>query len=646
MKSSCHLLLLLFTVTALFSSAFASDTLHVISHKAQTVVTDPSKGTNSYKRWAVFPSTSQPIRKIVLHINFGCPDSMRCADWDYVDNVIIKRVGGVNASSKDCEIARLLTPYGGAFAKDWKFDWEVDVTDFSLLLRDSVEIDYVHSGYESNKDRGWKVTVDFELIKGKPAAEPTSIQKVYAGNFLYGDSTRSIEQDLKPYSFKKDAKADYAVFKIYQTGHGANEGDECGEFCSKYREVYFNDQLVDKRSLWKECSDNALYPQAGTWIFDRANWCPGYLLIPDQYLLSLKESNVLDVNMEPYLAKGKTQAVENITAYIIQYKKPAVANDVAIVQLINPATQMVNQRFSSVAVKPSVVIQNNGSKTLHSVMISYGTAGKTVYTYKWKGSLLAGKQQTIELPQAIDLSNAVNRFEVSLSKPNNTADAFEWDNKMAATFTAPPVHAQKIVVAFKTNKQPQHNSYSIINTNGEVVASRSFDSLQKEKIFTDTVILKEGVYQLNVKDTANDGLEFWFNTQGGSGYIRLLDEKGNLLKQFDPDFGCCINYSFEVSADAKRFSPVNTKPAVSLFPTRTTGVTTLDYYNGKEEDVLVQIITDEGATLVEEHQYKNLKAGTFTYNLSYRPAQRYYLRVYKSGELIYNKRIRVVEKVD
>lgn len=68
----------------------------------------------------------------------------------------------------------------------------------------------------------------------------------------------------------------------------------------------------------------------------------------------------------------------------------------------------------------------------------------------------------------------------------------------------------------------------------------------------------------------------------------------------------------------------------------------MDYFSGQPQDVTVQIITDEGAQLVEEHRYKNLKEGTFAYDLSYRPAQRYYLKVFINGELKFNKRIRVV----
>jgi hypothetical protein len=176
--------------------ANASDTLHVITHNKETIVTDPSKGFNQYKRWAVFPSSQTSIRKIVLHVKFACPDTMRCADWDYLDFISIKRIGGANGTNKDFEIARMLTPYGGAFNKDWKFNWELDITDFSLLLRDSVEIEYNHTGYENNKDRGWLVTLDFEIIKGKPIAEPISIQKVYGGAYKYGDSSASIETYL------------------------------------------------------------------------------------------------------------------------------------------------------------------------------------------------------------------------------------------------------------------------------------------------------------------------------------------------------------------------------------------------------------------------------------------------------------------
>lgn len=249
----------------LFSVAIgtnAADTLHVITYKQETIVTDPSKGFNEYKQWGVFPSKSTPVRRIMLKVRFACPENMRCADWDYKDHISIRRKGGVNGASQDYEIGRMLTPYGGAFAKDWKFNWEVDVTDFSLLLRDSVEIVYNHTGYEPNKDRGWAVTVDFEIIKGTPVQEPISIQKIYDNSYRYGDSIRPIENELAPITFKAAKGADFARLRIVQTGHGMDRPDGCGEFCNKYRQVCYDGKLIDTRSVWKECGDNPLYPQA------------------------------------------------------------------------------------------------------------------------------------------------------------------------------------------------------------------------------------------------------------------------------------------------------------------------------------------------------------------------------------------------
>lgn len=566
---------------------------------------------------------------------------MRCADWDYLDFITIKRIGGVKGENKDFEIARILTPYGGAFAKDWKFNWEVDITDFSLLLRDSVEIEYNHSGYEPNNDRGWKVTLDFEIIKGKPVAEPLSIQKIYSGAYLYGDSLTSIEEKLVPVHFTKNAQADYAKFRVLQTGHGANPSDYCGEFCSKNRMVYFNNDLIDKRSIWKKCGDNPLYPQAGTWLYDRAHWCPGYLQIPDEYLLPLQQQqNTINIDMEPYVYP-KSEAVENIAAYIIQYKKAATKNDASIIDIIAPTHKQTWLRKNPVTDNATIVIKNSGSNLLTNLTITYGTKGFKNKVYKWKGRLDYGKQTEIVLPGVVDAVKGENYFTVSLSQPNNKKDEFADDNVMAGLFTKAPVHSGNLVVAFKTNSEPQDNFYTITDAAGKEFFKRSFDSTQKNILYRDTLALLPGNYSFFVKDTAGNGLEYWANPRGGRGFARLQDTTGNLVKNFISDFGSSIFYNFSVSNNKNDWAAVNTEASIELYPTRTTGKTELQYFGGTAQDVKVQIITDEGQQLVEEHLYKNLKEGSFSYDMSYLPPQRYYVKVFINGELKFNKRLRV-----
>lgn len=621
------------------------DVAQVITHDRVVVVTDPGKGTNPYPSWGVFPSASEPLRKITLRVKFECPDSVRCADWDYLDRIYIRRTGGKKGQSKDFEIAKMLTPYGGAFNKDWQFEWEVDVTDFSLLLRDSVEIEYNHSGYEPNHDRGWAVTLDFEIVKGKPVAEPIRIHQIYQSDFLYGDSTKPIEHVLKPVAFSTTANADFAVLRILQTGHGMDKGTGCGEFCSKYREVYFDDALIDRRDIWKECGSNPLYPQAGTWIFDRANWCPGDLLAPDRYILDVDASarHTVDLNMENYQIANAT-AVEAISAYLIEYGKAVSVNDVALQEIIVPSTKDIHSRRNPSCANPLVVIRNNGRAPLREVTLQYGVE-KATREYVWRGDLAFNKEQQIALPGIFPSgSQTSSNFVATLVRPNGKRDEYNRDNQLMSSFSGVPEYPQEMIIHVLTNEEPRDNAWYIRNAEGKVVFENKPDSLKKHVVFRDTIRLDPGCYEFVLIDTAGNGLEFWYNVKGGRGVVKLLDRTGMMIRNFESDFGNEIYHSFTVSADSAFKAATIDTPSIGLFPTFTRGETTLDYFSNEANDVIVRIVTDEGNHLVEEHRYLGLKEGILHYDLSYRPAQRYYLKVFVNDALMYNKRIRVVDR--
>ena len=620
-------------------SASAKDTIHVITHNKTTVVTNPAKGNNPYKAWGVFPNKKTEIKKITLYFTLSCPDNMRLADWDYLDKITIRRLGSVNGASKNFEIARMLTPYGGAFSKEWHFTWQVDVTDFSMLLRDSVEIEYNHSGYEPNNDRGWAVTIDFEIIKGKPAAEPISITKIYDGEFPYGDPKNSIENNLVPVPFTTEKDAYLTRLRISQTGHGGHDDDGCGEFCSKKRYVYFDGSLIDTKSMWMKCGSNPLYPQAGTWIYDRANWCPGFLSIPDTYDLKVKpgEQHIADINMEPY-THDKSSAVESICAYLIQYKKPAKKYDASVDDIVVPSSKDIYSRKNPAAYNPKIIIRNTGSENLKELTIKYGTESFEQHTYKWKGDIPFNGTNEITLPGIIDAKGGKNKFIVELCKSNGN----NLSSPVTSTFTKAPLHEKDIIVYFQTNNEPKQNYYYFKNSSGEIVYKKYGHILKPNTVYRDTVKLSAGAFEFVMTDSAGDGLEFWYNTNGGRGRVFLLDMKGEIIKSFESDFGNEIYYAFYM--DDKAVNKPDTSPAVGLFPTRTLGKTTLDYFYGMPKEITVQITSEEGK-LVEEHKYLSIKEGIFNYDLSYRPPQRYYLKVIIDGEVKYTKRIRVVDKL-
>ncbi|GGK78710.1 peptide-N-glycosidase F-related protein [Rufibacter glacialis] len=619
----------------------ASDTLRVTTHQKVTVVTDPSKGTKHHKAWGVFPKVKEDIRSIKLKVRMGCPDNMRCADWDYKDHITIRRTGGVKGASLDYEVARMLTPYGGAFAKDWQFNWEVDVTDFSLLLRDSVEIDYEHTGWEPNEDRGWSVTLEFEIIKGKPARQPIAIQKIYDGAYRYGDSAKDIETLLKPVSFQANPQASMARLRVVQTGHGMDKPDNCAEFCNKYREIWYDGKMIDKRDIWKKCGDNPLYPQAGTWVYDRANWCPGDLMQPDLYDLAVKPGgqHSVDINMQPYVSSNPS-ADEFITAYLIQYKAPEAKHDVALVDVMVPSSKDAYRRLNPAGAQPQILIKNLGAEPLREVKVRYGTKGFPRKEYTWKGELAPAAEQHLVLPGLLHGQGEKNEFEVELLKPNGKKDKYTADNKMSSRFTAVPGQDSVLIVYLMTNRQPEQTSYSVKNAAGKVVKERAAGTLKANTLYRDTLYLDKGTYTFSLLDAKGDGLEFWANPRGGRGKARLLNQQGAMLQDFESDFGSSVQYSFTVGGPK---APVADLSSFGLYPTRTNDSTTFDYYANSPQDVLVQIVTDPGNVVVHEQTYKQIREGIFTYDLSHHPKGRFYLKVLIGGEEKFKKRIRLKE---
>jgi len=631
---------------ALSPGARAADTLRVVTHSNVTVVTDPSKGFRSHPGWGVFPPDSVEVRRVILRVRFGCPDSVRCADWDYLDHIILRRKGGAAGEPLDYEIGRMLTPYGGAFGKQWEFEWTSDITDFSPVLRDSVEIDYLHGGYEPDTGRGWRITIGFDVITGPPAGSVVSITKLYDGEYPYGDSTRPMTASLPPATFTVAGGADHVRFVIWQTGHGGDDSG-CGEFCDRYREILFDGRVADKKQIWKKCGDNPLYPQAGTWIYDRAGWCPGDLAEPDRYDFPVEPGSThsIGLRMEPYSFPG-TESREAITAYLIQYRGPAAANDVAIDRIIVPSDDDSYSRLNPSCLGAVAVVRNLGSEPLRKLYIRYGSFGFDDRSFIWEGLLPFNATERVELPGEIPGRPGRNMYTVSLISPNGAADEYPEDNEMNLPFHAVPLHRSPLVFRLKTNAEASQNSYILRDAGGDVLAARAPGSLRPDTVYADTFRLAPGCYELRLNDSAGDGLEFWYNVRGGRGTARLFDGGGRMLKNFESDFGSSVSYGFRVTENLRLISPPATDPAIGVFPTRTLGVTTMDYFSNSPALVEAKIVTDPGGEVVDTRRLPGYREGTVEFDLGARGPARYYLQVSVDGVLKFNKRIRVVEKIN
>lgn len=618
--------------------------IHVISHNKVMMVTNPSKGINSEYRWARFPGLKTPFRKIVLNITYQCPDSLHCGEWDYVDGVFLTQSKNMHLPTNRIELARIITPYGWRFDNKWKFTWQVDITDFSLFLRDSVEIELYHSGYENNKDRGWVVTLDFEITEGKPAMLCAGMDTLWSGNIAYGDSLNPFENRVSPKTFTTSKKTDFARIRIVQTGHGMDDKENCAEFCSKWRKTYFDNTVVNERQVWKTCGENPLYPQAGTWIFNRANWCPGSVVEPEtfDFYAKSKSTHSVDLEMEPYVNSGKPTAVYNISSYLFYYKKTWAKNDVELTEIVTPSLKDIYLRQNPVCSNPVIKVRNHGQNTLKQLTIVYGVKGTIPVSYTWNGELQSQKITEIVLPGLSFQDANETTFEVRIEKPNGKKDEYPADNALNSEFHLPPVMSTEFIVAFRSNHDSTHTSYTITSSKGDVVYSRRTSDIKPNVLYYDTIRLKPGCYQLFVVDTADDGLEFWFNPEGGYGYFRILNIKGELLRAFDSDFGSSINYWFSVQENAVTKPEIADLPIANPFPVRNQGIFEMEIFLNKAEDVTINILNNEGKKIFSM-LYPSYKAGFLPIDISKEADGIYTIQVLISGKTT-SRKIRVKHK--
>lgn len=632
------ILLLFLVLLSLQVNSQNSGVKHVVTHRNVTVTTHPS-GLRKFPSWAVFPGKEAQIRKILMHVTLGCPDSLPCAHWDYLDHITLLKAGGKNGRNLNYELGRMLTPYGSIYNKGWSFTWTADVTDFALELRDSVQIEYAHSGYEP-QTAGWSLSIDFEVYQGRPVVNPLSITPLWFGSFPFGDPKKELKKLLVPIPFIMQKNSFINRIRIQQTGHGMDNPKGCSEFCSRWRDLKMDGVVIDHKNLWKECGSNPLYPQGGTWIFDRGWWCPGDLQMADSYdVFSKPGEHSVEIEMEPYAATGNIQAAENIASYLIQYSAPLSKNDACIEEILVPNKKQNYNRMNPACFQPKIVIRNLGSNLLQNLDLIYQTIGKKSRTFHWKGNLNFNQKEEVILPGDIESTpGEVNNFMVKITNPNGQSDEWTADNLMVSQFEPPPVLPEKFIVQYLSNNHPKDNSIFILDGKSDTTYLKSPKNVMPQKEYRDTLYLKAGKYEMTLTDSAGNGLEFWYEARQGYGYLRLLDLKGRLLHNFESD---CGNGQFFAFTTSPVFAPdtCNSQFAFVLYPRRTRDSISLDYHSDVKCRMEVRITMD--GQLVEKHEYQSVKQGKFFYNVGYLPKGRYILDAIMNWESRFKRRFNI-----
>jgi hypothetical protein len=451
----------------------------------------------------------------------------------------------------DFELGRLISPYAKAFPKNFQYEYVYDVTDYAKYLNDSTELRIFYSGYSY----GFTATWDFIYIEGTPAKEVIEIQNIYNGGYQYGASP-SIEASLieKPFTVPADAASVKA--KMLISGHGGESNENCSEFCPKNYTLLLNNQQIAKQLVWRDdCGANPITAQGGTWIYDRANWCPGETIHPFEYNLNVAagSNNTINMDMDPYTANG--YASYKVAFQLIYYKSNSYQIDASIEDILAPSKNNWYSKSNPICDNAKIILKNWGAQPLTDAWITCKMGNGTEMANHWTGNLQYGEEAEVSLPNLkwpTDLTD--NTFKVWITAVNGkqiTADENPTNNSATSTFDLPITLPKTFIIETKTNLKPQQNAYTIKDSKGNIYKTRTFTAANT--MHRDTITLAFGCYTFQFNDDnagemeGSNGLGWWAAPGEGTGSLRIVTPTPTqVLKTFSVDFGTFTQLNFRV----------------------------------------------------------------------------------------------------
>jgi hypothetical protein len=616
-------------ISFLLFSAFslqASDTIHVRVHDKVDMV-----WFESYDREGVFPSEDQSFHKIWMVATLGCA-SGGCSDWDYtvnfhllheagLDSVIsdidtlsggeLDTIWSVNPIREEFEIGRLITPYGGfmangtqGFNNNWTHSYRYDITDFAHMLRDTTTIRAFYAGWSA----GFSITLDFYFIEGTPPREVLEVKNIVHGSHNYDDAETYNEVRTPAVSHTTPSGTVQSKLRYLPSGHGFDNNVFCAEFCPRQYFLSIDGNQVGSGLIWKDdCGQNPLYPQGGTWVYDRANWCPGESVPLHEFelgdMLSPGAEHSFNLELEDYNWSGD-QTPSYITSYqVVYYGDWNIGRDAELLEIIAPSQHEDHLRMNPICGSPIVKVRNIGGEDLSEITFEYGFPGGSICTYTWNGQLSYSEEATIELPAPLwnTMDEDRPKFFVRIIEVDGQPDEVEYNNELRSAIDIPTTMPETFVINFNTHSRFDDFTYGIYREDGSKVFERVPSA--SSSLFSDTINLDIGCYYFRVWDDQGFGLANWPTGQG-NGSIQFRRSIGNFwttIRSIPPDFGSESTLHFTVGYELPE-EPMRSecgalvtqagelfpgeKPEITIFPNPATTSTLI---KSSADDPIVEI---------------------------------------------------------
>ncbi len=501
------------------------------------------------------------------------------------------------------EILSLVTPYGNGLnlGPEGK-TFTIDVTDYAPILRGEKRMSLEMGGQNQEE-----MDIKFLFIEGTPPRTVKSIQNIWPfrrGNF------QQVIDDVFFEPREVALRSDGEIFKLRTavTGHGQN-----GEFQSRNHFLNINGGTKEFNfDVWKECGDMPIYPQGGTWLFDRAGWCPGVPTDVHEYDITSMVNAGGSVEVD-YGVNGGFMSDANylVSSQLVTYSAPNFTTEAEILEVIRPTTQLEHARQNPACNEPAIRIKNNGSEPLTSLMIEYGERDGAKNTYEWTGNLAFLETTDISLPlNEFDfwtVSDDPGVFEVTISNPNGGMDENPNNNFYSTPFERPKELETGIELEVKTNNNGFETSYRIKDMDGNVLLDRN--GLANNTTYTDVIDFGPGCYTFEIFDSEDDGLYYWFWEQAGPpivprgrGSIRMVKLFNTIklpVQQFEEEFGRFIRFDFTIPQSVSTVEKGEVE-LFSVYPNPSFDEINLDLRGFENEDFTIEVVDLNGRILLQK----------------------------------------------
>jgi len=463
------------------------------------------------------------------------------------------------------EIMSFVTPYGinldlGVNGKTWLFD----VSDFAPILKNQKRIKLSRGGQNQEE-----MDIEFWFIKGTPPIEVKDINQVWLTEQIMPNYTQ-IQENIRffaPVDFPISSDVNKVKIRSTITGHGQE-----GEFIPRNHQLHVGDTTFEWR-VWKTCGDNPVYPQGGTWIYDRAGWCPG--MATDLYewdVTRFVKDGKLSLDYDITSGAGDSRYIMN--KQVVTYGEINHNLDARISEITHPSNRVEYARTNPMCDNPKIVLQNVGKEKLTNVLITFWVNdGKIKKQHRWRGELNFMESVEIPLLYGFDIwSDAMeenNIFHVQIETVNGRKDDNPQNDVYASAFDLPIVVPEQCIVFFRTNNVAEQNTLTVTNINGDVVLKK--ENLTNNTIYRDTLSLVWGCYTLRLDDQGGNGINFWATPADGNGHLMITNMSGIPVHIANPDFGnfhqinFTANHRLSVNKTNSNNLKVYPNPSTQLF---------------------------------------------------------------------------------